>query len=100
MLEILAAVQPCSEKAFSQLEHLVLTHVKSVSGCICVLLSWDAPRQKFIEKLQGLGIPVLVMIVTGVGEKTKITAGQVGGACDQFLVLEAGNIQKDLAKLK
>src|SRR5207302_10880458 len=45
MLEILASVQPCTEKLFSELEHLVLTHVKSVSGCICVLLAWDDGRQ-------------------------------------------------------
>src|SRR5437588_922973 len=36
MLEILAGVQPCLEQRFSNLEHLVLNHVKSVSGCVCI----------------------------------------------------------------
>jgi uncharacterized protein (DUF58 family) len=99
MLEILASVQPCFEKAFNDLEHLVLTHVKSVSGCVCVLLSWDGARQNFVQKLRALSVPVMVLIVVAAGESGKIQAGQIGGACDQFLVLEIGRIEEGLAKL-
>ena len=51
MLEILASVRACQDKPFESLEHLVLGHVSVVSGCICVLLAWDAERQRLVEKL-------------------------------------------------
>src|SRR5438105_9976844 len=53
MLEILAAVRPCSEHSFNSLETLVINHVSSVSGCVCVFLSWDRERRDFVEKLRG-----------------------------------------------
>ena len=34
MLEVLAAVTACGEQPFESLEHLVLNHVKVVSGCV------------------------------------------------------------------
>ena len=56
MLEILASVRACRDQPFRSLEHLVLTHVSSVSGCICVLVAWDEERRKFVEKLLRLGV--------------------------------------------
>jgi len=100
MLEILAAVQPSSEKGFEDLEHLVLNHVKSVSGCVCVFLSWDETRKKFIEKLQALGVPILTLVIKAPGETGRIGETSDGTGGDQFLVLEVGKIQQDLAKLK
>jgi uncharacterized protein (DUF58 family) len=102
MLEILAAVQPAAEKGWEELEHLVLNHVKLVSGCVCVLLSWDDARKKFIEKLQAMGVPVLTLVITGPGQSGQITAPGAGAGPggDQFVVLEIGRIQQDLAKLK
>ena len=37
MLEILASIRPCADKSFETLEHLVISHISVVSGCICVL---------------------------------------------------------------
>ena len=99
MLEILASVQSCKDKRFGDLEHLVLNHVKSVSGCVCVLLAWDDERRKFVEKLQALGVPVLVLVIAAFGEGDKVKTDQVSGACDQFLVLETGKIEEGLARL-
>src|SRR5208282_4221543 len=48
MLEILASVQVCREKSFESLEHLVLAHAGELSGCVCVLLSWNQPRQRLV----------------------------------------------------
>ena len=39
MLEILASVRACADQPFRALEHLVLSHVEAVSGCICVLVA-------------------------------------------------------------
>lgn len=100
MLEILAGVQACSEKGFEELEHLVLNHIKVVSGCICVFLSWDESRKKFVEKLQALGVPVLTLVVTAPGQSNRISGTPAGHTGDQFLALEVGKIQQGLARLK
>jgi hypothetical protein len=78
----------------------VLGHVASVSGCICVLVAWDEARREFIRKLQALGVPVLILIIVPPGQGRKLEPGPLGDEPDRFLVLEAGQIESGLAKLK
>ena len=100
MLEILASVQTCSDQPFHALEHLVLGHAEAVSGCICVLVGWDAGRRDFIGKLKAMGVPVLVMVIVPAGQGEKVEPGPLGEEPDCFFVLEAGQIESGLAKLK
>ena len=95
MLEVLASVRRRDDKEFGTLEHLVLNHVEVVSGCICVLVAWDATRRKFIEKLRALGVPLLVLLVVPAGQELALPehAGDLH-------VLEVGRIEEGLAKLK
>src|SRR6185503_4682590 len=51
MLEILASVRICTEKAFSALQNLVLEHLGTLSGAICVFVEWDQARQELVRKL-------------------------------------------------
>jgi uncharacterized protein (DUF58 family) len=99
MLEILASVKACGDKSFSTLEHLVINHISVVSGCICVLQQWDDARQKFVEKLRTLGVPVLVLLIVRPGE-AKPDAGTLRDAPESFHVLEIGKIAEQLARLK
>jgi uncharacterized protein (DUF58 family) len=98
ILEILASVRNCADKAFDDLEHLVLNHVAAVSGCICVLQRWDGARQKFVDKLRALGVPVMVLVIVRPGEK-KPDAGARPEATGTFHVLEIGKIEEGLGKL-
>jgi len=100
MLEILASVRACSDQPFRALEHLVLGHIKVVSGCICVLMAWDEERRSFIEKLKALGVPVLVLVIVPPGQGQPIDPGPLRDEPDRFSVLEAGQIEPGLAKLK
>ena len=100
MLEILASVRVCSDQPFRALEHLVLGHVSVVSGCICVLMAWDDERQGFIRKLRALGIPVLILVIVPPGESGKVEPGPLCDEPDRFFVLEAGQIELGLAKLR
>jgi len=100
MLEILAAVKACHDHTFSVLEHLVLNHVSVVSGCICVLLAWDQPRRSFVQKLKELSVPLLVLVMVGRGETKSMHAGPMQDEPDHFHVLEAGQVEQGLAKLK
>jgi uncharacterized protein (DUF58 family) len=63
MLEILAGVQTCSEKAFAALEQIVIEHSALVSGCICIFVEWDEARQQLVRKLESLAVPLLVLIL-------------------------------------
>ncbi len=47
----------------------MLNHIAAVSGCICVLQRWDEERQKLVEKLRTLNIPLLVLVVIQPGGK-------------------------------
>jgi uncharacterized protein (DUF58 family) len=100
MLEILAAVQPCRTLPFQSLEALVLNHAKSVGGCICVLLAWDEPRQRFVRKLRAVGQPVMVLVIRGPGETRPLPPGPMSDAPEWFHTLEIGRIEAQLAALK
>jgi uncharacterized protein (DUF58 family) len=98
MLEILAGVRACRDQPFPTLEHLVLSHVAAVSGCVCVLLAWDEARREFVKKLQTLGVPVLVLVVTAPGG-AGLDPGPLRDEPQRFRVLEMGQIEKQLATL-
>jgi len=99
-LEILAAVQPCRDKFFAHLEHMVAEHVRSVSGCICVLIEWNEERRRFVRRLKDLGVPVLVVVVLPAGEKTALDPGPMRDEPSRFHTLETGNLEAGLAKLR
>jgi uncharacterized protein (DUF58 family) len=94
MLEILASVRVCTDEAFGKLEHLVLQHAAAVSGCICVLLSWNDERRRLVEKLAGLGVPTMVLLVVEPGKKPDLSREQW-----EIHVLESGKIEQGLARL-
>ncbi len=100
MLEILASVRACSDRPFRALEHLVLSHVGVVSGCICVLMAWDEPRREFIRKLKALGIPVLVLVIVPSGRGQPLDPGPLRDEPDHFHVLQTGQVELGLARLK
>ena len=99
MLEILAAVQPCRDKPFNTLPAIVFERSSLLSGCICVLLSWDEERQQFVGNLLELGIPTLVLVVMGANDPPTLDPGPMQGKPEHFLRLEVGKIEEGLAKL-
>jgi uncharacterized protein (DUF58 family) len=99
MLEILASVSACRSQSFGALEHLVLDHVRAVSGCVCVLLDWDEPRRSLVRKLRECGLPVLVLVITGGGGSQALGESTPVDQQTPVHVLEAGRIEQDLARL-
>lgn len=100
MLEILASVRPCIEQPFGALEHLVLNHASAVSGCICVLLAWDAARRDFVQKLKALSLPVLVFVLRSAAETELLDPGPMRDEPDRLHTLEVGHIEEQLAALR
>ncbi len=99
LLEILAAVRVCAERPFSALSHLVLNHAGSVSGCIVILLSWDDARREMVRRLQALGVPLMLLLVTDSRQAAALDARVRADAPGPYHVLEVGKIEEGLAKV-
>lgn len=99
LLEVLASVRPCLDQPFSTLQHLVLNHIHAVSGCVCVLLAWDAARQELVSKLKVLGVPVRVLLVLQPEQAGPRDTALFDDEPGRFSVLRVGDIERDLAQL-
>jgi hypothetical protein len=97
LLEILASVQVCREKSFDSLENLVMAHARDLSGCLCVLLAWDEPRQRLVRSLLAWGVPLRVLVLARPGED--LPPGVMAAQPNHFHVLPAGQVAARLATL-
>ena len=100
MLEILASVQPSTALPFDKLEELVVNHASKVSGCICVLLSWDETRQRLVQKLKASRLPVLVLVIRPAGKTEPLDPGPMRDDPERLVALEPGKVREQLAKLR
>ena len=64
LLEVLAHVQPCPSRGIDALEATLATHRERLTGCLLVLLGWDAPRRRLVERLRATGLHTLAFVVT------------------------------------
>jgi uncharacterized protein (DUF58 family) len=99
MLEILAAVRLNREHSFATLETLVLEHLSLLSGAICVFLDWDPPRQELVRKLDLLGLPLLVFVVTDARDRSLLEPGPLRHHPESFHVIETGRAAEALSRL-
>jgi uncharacterized protein (DUF58 family) len=99
MLEILACVRPCTDRPFSALPPLVIQRASLLSGCICILLSWDEERKKLIAHLRALNVPVLVLVISDKEGKSDSGFGLMKDHPGDLRFLHPGRIKEDLAKL-
>ena len=83
-------------KTLADLEQLVVNHASQVSNCICILLAWDAPRQRLVEKLIMSGVPVLVLVVLASRPKVPLDAGPLRNDPANFHTLVLGAIETGL----
>ncbi len=97
MLEILASVQMCREKDFVALEPLVWNHAAELSGCICVFIAWDPPRQHLVKGLLARRVPLRVLVVSESAEA--LPMGVMEGQPENFHVLPLGHVARKLAAL-
>lgn len=97
MLEILASVNLCLDREFSELEQLVLDHMADISGCVCVFLEWDESRQRLVQALRAREIPVRVFVIVPAGAEAPL--GIMAADPHHFYVLTEGKIAEGLATL-
>ena len=99
MLEILASVRTCRDKSFSTLPPLVIERAPLLSGCICILLSWDAERKKLINHLNALAIPMLVLIITDDEATQPLDSDRSDNGFENVHTLKVDQIEEGLAQL-
>lgn len=63
LLEILAHTKRCEDKPFSELTESVMERRPLLSGCILVLLSWDAERRALVSELEAAALPIVSLVV-------------------------------------
>jgi uncharacterized protein (DUF58 family) len=97
VLEVLASVGLCREKDFGALEGLVFTHAADLSGCLCIFLQWDEPRQELVSAMLSRGVPLRVFVVTNGDEE--LPPGPMLAQPGNFHVLPAGRVAEKLAAL-
>lgn len=98
MMEVLACVQPCHDRPFSELSSLLTSHASRVSGCICILLAWDKERQEMVRMLRGVGVPLKVIVVTEQVEAVG-GAGPMQDEPENFHVLAADKMEEGVTGL-
>lgn len=98
MLEVLAGVGLCADKPFPSLESLVLRHAGRVSGCVCVFVAWDEPRQRLVKLLQSMNVPLRVCVVTDGTSTTPLEHGPMRDQPYNFHELPVGKIQEVLSR--
>ena len=99
LLKVLACVRPCTNRPFESLHHLIIERSASLSGCICIFLSWDDARQNLVKNLHVLDIPTLVLIITEADMPQALAPGPMTATTQGFHRLEVGKIQEGLANL-
>jgi uncharacterized protein (DUF58 family) len=97
MLEILASVSACQDKSFDALIPIVIDRVSLMSGCICILLTWDEERKKLINYLQKMGIYALILMMDS-GDKN-LDIEIINSKFISFHILNLGKIQEQLINL-
>jgi uncharacterized protein (DUF58 family) len=88
LLEVLASIEK-SEQPFESLSNSVLQHAPLLSGCIMIASKWNESRRTLTARLESLGIPVEIIVVT--------RSYQPDSAGVHFFQL--GKIEKGLANL-
>jgi uncharacterized protein (DUF58 family) len=93
MLEVLAAVGPSEDAAFSELSRAVAARRESVSSAILILQSWDEERRKLAAALRAAGAEVRVLLVCAERDAPRERPPGV-------LLLVPGRIEQGLAALR
>ncbi len=99
MLEILASVETCPGKPFEDLDDMVVRHAAAVSGCVCVFIRWDEARRRLVDKLRGMNVPVMILLIREQGAESVDREAISLGPEDAFHELEVGAVEEGLARL-
>lgn len=99
LLEVLAAVMPCTDRPFTTLTDAVAARAPLISGCICIFLSWEEDRRECVHRLRMAGVPLRILVIAEPEAAETIDPGPLGGDAGEFRVLRSDRIREGLAGL-
>ncbi|MGK7889488.1 MAG: DUF58 domain-containing protein, partial [Leptolyngbyaceae cyanobacterium] len=99
LLRILASVEPCRDRPFTDLQPLILERASILSGCICVFLTWDEARQQLIQTLRGLRLPTLALVLTADPAALQASLSPDLEIPPEVRVIELSKLQEELMTL-
>jgi uncharacterized protein (DUF58 family) len=71
MLDVLACLEPAVVDPFAELSEELLTEIAEISGVVLILLSWDEPRQRLIDRLRQLDVDVTAFLIRPEGQASR-----------------------------
>jgi hypothetical protein len=75
----------------------VLSHATQLSGCVCVFLAWDQPRQRLVKGLLARRVPLRVLVVSESAQPWPM--GVMEAQPENFHLLPLGQVAGKLAAL-
>jgi uncharacterized protein (DUF58 family) len=69
VLDILAAIEPCSDDPFNQLEPMLLEEISMIQSVCLVLINWDKRRKDLVFTLRAYGLGVKLVLITDDGKR-------------------------------
>jgi hypothetical protein len=78
---------------------MVFERLALLSGCICIFLSWNDERKAFIRKIESMGVPLTVLVVTEDPITQPAEMDSEGWQPGHFMNLLTGRIEEGLAQL-
>ncbi|MCP4020409.1 MAG: DUF58 domain-containing protein [Desulfobacteraceae bacterium] len=96
MLEIVACVESQSDKPVSSLSPVIQEHLPKLSGSICIFLDWDQDRKRIVDIFQTASVPVFIIVVCRDKNKMQNRIFQETGHLKNLLVVQTGQVEKDL----
>jgi uncharacterized protein (DUF58 family) len=98
MLEILASVSTCQDKAFAELAGLVKSHASLLSGIVLVLIDLDDERRDLVHFLTTHNVPVKTILI--VDRREDITTPEKQDIQSiPMKIIEVGHVEEQLAEL-
>jgi hypothetical protein len=100
MLELLASIVPCQDQSFDAMIPVVQNRLSLLSGCICILLAWDDARKALVQHLQSMGVPTMILVITGDRDVSQHPALKcIQNTQSTVHLLQLGQIQQGLLQL-
>lgn len=90
LLEVLAGVRLAQEPALDALRNAIAARRSELSGCVLVLIDWDAQRAALVDSLRAMGLELRVLVVC---------AAPATAPPASVTLLMPGDIEQGLAKL-
>lgn len=92
ILDILACIDVCRKKPYSEIEPLLMDDFSRISAVIVLLLGWDEERKEFLLRLKEMGVEMKVFLVTN--RKEDLDISSVEGIFGSVQVLDSESIKR------